>query len=66
MSAHAANPVRRVDLQRGPKEGHFFKFRVLYDRPFPSTEEPRFTSDPPAVGLEVATVVRSERAVQNR
>jgi hypothetical protein len=56
--------VCRANLKKSPKDGRVFNFRVLYDRPHPSMEEPRFTSDPPAVGLEVAAVVRSARAVQ--
>ena len=32
-SAHAATAARRANLQRGPKEGHLSKIRVLYDRP---------------------------------
>ena len=62
--AHAATAARPRSLQRGPKEGHIFNLRVLYDRPRQSTEKRRFTTDPPAVVLEVATVAESERAAQ--
>ena len=34
-SAHAATAARRANLQRGPKEGHLSKIRVLYDRSAP-------------------------------